>query len=132
MKRIKSDSSIPLPPSLKPGAGLYPASVRHGRVGVTVNMWRTLKPYARRAGYRTQGDLATALGVTREHLCRVCRGQVYFTEHLQRSITYLLGLSHPEQNHAFGFPGVKPISLTDISTKGAPESGGVLARAASG
>lgn len=95
------------------------------------NMWRTLRPYASRRGYATQAHLATALGVTREHLSRVCRGHVFFTEPMEEHIAHLLRLSHEERNAAFGYPGSRPMS-SRFEMTGAHGTGGVLARAASG
>ena len=98
-----------------------------------MNMWRTLRPYAARRGYATQAQLATALGVTREHLSRVCRGRAYFTEPMEEHIAHLLRLSHEERNHAFGYPGSRPVDMASrFEQTGAHGTGGVLARAASG
>jgi len=97
------------------------------------NMWRTLRPYAVRAGYTTQAQLAQQLCITREHLSRICRGAAWFTEPMEEHISHLLHLSHEERNAAFGYPGSKPSSMSSRSAMlGATGTGGVLARVASG
>lgn len=98
-----------------------------------MNMWRTLRPYASRSGFATQAQLATALGITREHLSRVCSGRVFFTEPMEEHIAHLLRLSPQERNAAFGYPGSRPVDMSSRTEQtGAHGASGVLARAASG
>ena len=78
-------------------AGLTASGVGKGAYPLRIHEFR------KRAGL-TQAALATAIGVSREHLCRIERGERFITEPLELRITRRLALTDHERTLAFGYP----------------------------
>lgn len=95
---MKKLTTLPTPTRGAAGRTRKPTSgVRGGDYPIRIG------DYRKRAGL-TQAALATRIGCTREHLCRIERGRVFMTEIVERRIARHLSLSNDDQLIAFGYP----------------------------